>query len=85
MSRLADKHALAVGIDLDAQLREAGLTCAQIENLRTPIKVRDQIKFLNLVAAAVGDDFLGFHLAQECDLREIGTCRTKHWSGYEHL
>ena len=72
MSRLAYKHALAAGIDLDAQLREAGLTRAQIENPRTPIKVRDQIKFLNLVAAAVGDDFLGFHLAQECDLREIG-------------
>jgi hypothetical protein len=72
MSRLAYKHALAAGIDLDAQLREAGLTRAQIENPRTPIKVRDQIKFLNLAAAAVGDDFLGFHLAQECDLREIG-------------
>src|SRR4029079_10299053 len=72
MSRLAYKHALATGIDLDAQLRKAGLTRAQIENPRARIKVRDQIKFLNLVAVAVGDDFLGFHLAQECDLREIG-------------
>ena len=34
--------------------------------------MRDQIKFLNLVASALEDDFLGFHLAQECDLREIG-------------
>jgi AraC-like DNA-binding protein len=72
MSRLAYKHALAAGIDLEAQLHKAGLTRAQIENPRAPIKVRDQIKFLNLVAAAVDDDFLGFHLAQECDLREIG-------------
>jgi Arabinose-binding domain of AraC transcription regulator, N-term len=72
MSRLAYKHARAAGIDLEAQLQKAGLTRAQIENPRAPIKVRDQIKFLNLVASAVDDDFLGFHLAQQCDLREIG-------------
>ena len=72
MSRLAYKHALAAGIDIETQLRKAGLTRAQIENPRAPIKVRDQIKFLSLVASAVDDDFLGFHLAQECDLREIG-------------
>jgi AraC-like DNA-binding protein len=72
MSRLAYKHALAQGIDPESQLHKAGLTRAQIENPRAPIKVRDQIKFLNLVASAVDDDFLGFHLAQNCDLREIG-------------
>jgi AraC-like DNA-binding protein len=72
ISRLAYKHALAAGINLEAQLRKVGLTRAQIENPRAPIKVRDQIKFLNLVASAVDDDFLGFHLAHECDLREIG-------------
>ena len=72
MSRLAYKHARAAGIGLEVQLQEAGLTHAQIENQRAPIKVRDQIKFLNLVASAMDDDFLGFHLAQECDLREIG-------------
>ena len=72
MSRLAYKHARAAGIDLEAQLQKAGLTRAQIENPRAPIKVRDQIKFLNLVASTMDDDFLGFHLAQQCDLREIG-------------
>ena len=72
ISRLAYKHARAAGIDLKAELQKAGLTRAQIENPREPIKVRDQIKFLNLVASAMDDDFLGFHLAQECDLREIG-------------
>jgi AraC-like DNA-binding protein len=72
MSRLAYKHALAAGTNVETQLHEAGLTRAQIENPHAPIKVRDQIKFLNLVASAVDDDFLGFHLAQECDLREIG-------------
>src|SRR6185312_14725784 len=72
MSRLAYKHARAAGIDVEVQLEKAGLTRAQIDNPRAPIKVRDQIKFLNLIASAVDDDFLGFHLAQACDLREIG-------------
>jgi hypothetical protein len=72
MSRLAYRHARAAGIDLEAELLKAGLTHAQINNPREPIKVRDQIKFLNLAASALDDDFLGFHLAQECDLREIG-------------
>lgn len=72
ISRLAYKRARAAGIDLDAQLQKAGLTQAQIESPRATIKVRDQIRFLNLVASILDDDFLGFHLAQECDLREIG-------------
>jgi AraC-like DNA-binding protein len=72
MSRLAYRHACAAGINLEAELQQAGLTREQINNPREPIKVRDQIKFLNLVASALDDDFLGFHLAQECDLREIG-------------
>jgi AraC-like DNA-binding protein len=72
MSRLAYRHARTAGVDLEVQLQKAGLTRAQIENPRAPIKVRDQIKFLNLVASALEDDFLGFHLGQECDLREIG-------------
>jgi AraC-like DNA-binding protein len=72
MSRLAYRHARAAGIDLEVQLQKAGLTHTQIENPRAPIKVRDQIKFLNLVASALEDDFLGFHLGQECELREIG-------------
>lgn len=50
MSRLAYKHACAAGIDFEVQLQKADLTRAQIENPREPIKVRDQIKFLNLVA-----------------------------------
>jgi hypothetical protein len=72
ISRLAYRRALIAGIDPEAQLQKAGLTRAQMENPRATIKVRDQIKFLNLMASAVGDDFLGFHLAQDCDLREIG-------------
>ena len=72
MTRLAYARAKAAGIALDPLLMTAGLTRHQIEDQRTVIKVRHQIKFLNLVAAALEDDLLGFHLAQTADLRELG-------------
>jgi AraC-like DNA-binding protein len=43
-----------------------------MENPHVHLKVRDQIQFLNLVAQALADDYLGFHLAQGPDLREFG-------------
>ncbi len=36
------------------------------------LKVLDQVRFLNLVAGALPDDHLGFHLALTSELREIG-------------
>src|SRR6185312_511531 len=72
ITRLAFARAQAAGVALDPLLKKAGLTRPQIENPRATIAVRDQIEFLNLAAAALGDDLLGFHLAQTPDLREIG-------------
>ena len=72
MARLAYARAKAAGIALDPLLRTAGLSRHQIEDQRTVIKVRHQVEFLNLVAAALNDDLLGFHLAQTADLREVG-------------
>jgi hypothetical protein len=72
IARLAYAHAKAAGIASDPLLKKAGLTHHQIEDPRTVIRVRDQIKFLDLVAAAVDDDLFGFHLAQTPDLRQIG-------------
>ncbi len=43
-----------------------------IEDPKARVRVRDQVDFLNLVAAAVDDDLLGFHLAQHGEPREIG-------------
>ena len=48
------------------------MTLQQIEDAGLRLGVRDQIVFLNLVAAALQDDLLGFHLAQAPDLREHG-------------
>ncbi len=72
MTRLACARAKAAGIALDPLLKRAGLTSQQIEDPRSAIRVRDQVNFLNVVAAALEDDILGFHLAQAADLRELG-------------
>jgi len=72
VARLAYARARSAGIELEPLLRKARLTVAQLENPRSPVKVRDQISFLNLVAAALDDDFLGFHLALLPDVREAG-------------
>jgi len=72
LARLAWAKATAAGVARLSLLTKAGLTLEQIEDSNVPIKVRDQIRLLNLVAGVLGDDFLGFHLAQEPDLREIG-------------
>jgi len=50
----------------------SNLTAHQIENPELRIPVRDQISFLNQVANALQDEFLGFHLAQIPDLRQFG-------------
>jgi AraC-like DNA-binding protein len=72
VTRLAYTHAKARGIDTQALLQRTSLTLQQINDPSLRLKVRDQIRFLNLVAGALRDDWLGFHLAQPHDLREFG-------------
>jgi AraC-like DNA-binding protein len=72
LTRLACERVKAQGIPLEPLLRQANLTLSQIDDAGARIKVRDQIKFLNLAAAALEDELLGFHLAQSPDLRQIG-------------
>ncbi|MGA9891786.1 MAG: AraC family transcriptional regulator ligand-binding domain-containing protein [Xanthobacteraceae bacterium] len=72
VTRLAYANAKASGVDMQALLTKAGLTLQQINNANLRLRVRDQIKFLNLVAGALNDDRFGFHCAQPHDLREFG-------------
>jgi AraC-like DNA-binding protein len=72
IARLAYARAKAAGVALEPLLKGANLTFSQIEDPHARLRVRDQIEFLNLVAEALGDQFLGFHLAQVPDLRELG-------------
>lgn len=71
-SRLAYARLCEAGSNPEPLLSKAELTRDLIDNPEARIKVRSQISFLKLVADALQDDLLGFHLAQTFDLREIG-------------
>lgn len=72
LSRLACAEAKRAGVALPLLLAKANLTPAQIDDPRCRLAARDQVSLLNLVAEALDDDLLGFHLARRCDLREWG-------------
>src|SRR5271163_925784 len=72
IARLACACARRAGIELKPLLKKAGLTHQQINDRAARLAVQQQIEFLNVAANALGDEFLGFHLAQLPDLRELG-------------
>jgi AraC-like DNA-binding protein len=72
ITRVACARLIAAGIDPGPLLKHAGVTRRQIDDPSLRINVQDQISFLNLAAAALHDDFLGFHLAVPAEIREIG-------------
>jgi AraC-like DNA-binding protein len=72
IARLAYARAQRAGVDVRVLLKTAGLTDQQIKEKKLRLTVHQQIEFLNIVARALRDDFLGFHLAKLPDLRELG-------------
>jgi len=61
MTRLAYARAKQAGIGLEPLLKKAGLEQGQVEDVNARLRVRSQIAFLNLVAEALFDEFIGFH------------------------
>lgn len=72
IARAAYSHAVGSLPDTALLAKRAGITLKQLKNPSCRIAVGSQIAFLNLVAQRLSDDFLGFHLASEIDLRELG-------------
>jgi AraC-like DNA-binding protein len=72
IARLVCARIRQSGIHPKPLLSKAGLTVDQIDNRTIRVKARSQIKLLELAADALHDNLLGFHLAREYDLREIG-------------
>jgi hypothetical protein len=72
IARAAYARCVKERIDTDMLLRKVGLTRQQIDDPKVRLTVQSQIKFLDLAAEALGDEFLGFHLAEELELRELG-------------
>lgn len=72
LARLAYERAKKAGADAEGLLKRANLTVQHATDDRIRIAARSQVEFLNLVARAVQDEFLGFRLAQQVDLRKLG-------------
>ena len=71
-TRLAYERAQAAGIELEPLLKKAELTKQQVRDVDARISVQSQIKFLNLAASSLHDEFLGFHIGQQAELRNLG-------------
>jgi AraC-like DNA-binding protein len=72
LSRLASARARAAGIDVAPLMAKAGVTARQIDEDDVWLAADAQIKLVGLIADALQDDLLGFHLARDADLRELG-------------
>jgi len=59
-------------VPVEPLLRRANLSTTELKNPRVRIPVKDQIKFLNLVADELRDEFIGIRLARTVELRELG-------------
>ena len=72
LSRIAARYAAARHIDTGPLKVQAGLPPNLEDDPDIMIDVAGQIAFLNFIAAALGDDLFGFHLALAYDVRELG-------------
>jgi AraC-like DNA-binding protein len=72
VARCAVARCREAGIDPEPMLHRAKLSTREIGDRHAHLGVGNQVSFLNLVADALRDDLLGFHLAQSFDLREAG-------------
>lgn len=72
IARLACVRLREFGKDAAPILAQAGATAEQACNDSIRLEVSKQIRILDLAAKEIGDEFLGFHLGRDFDLREIG-------------
>jgi AraC-like DNA-binding protein len=72
IARLALEKLREHGKDVAAMLSKVGLAPQDAADPAVRLQVPTQIRILELAAAELEDDLLGFHLARSYDLREIG-------------
>lgn len=72
IARLACARAQAAGLDIRPLLKSSGLSAHEVHTGGVRVETHKQIRVLELVAAALPDDLLGFHLSFDLELREIG-------------
>jgi len=71
-TRLVAARLREAGIVLKPLLQSAGLSAGQINRKDLRIGVASQMRFLELAAKALNDPVLGFRLARDGELRQIG-------------
>ena len=72
IARLACARLDEMGKDPTVILSKVGLTPEEARDPAIRLEVRTEIKLLELAAEEVQDEWLGFHLARNFDLRDIG-------------
>ena len=72
IARLACARLDEMGKDPTVILSQVGLTAEEARDPAIRLEVQTQIQLLELAAEDVQDEWLGFHLARNFDLREIG-------------
>jgi AraC-like DNA-binding protein len=72
IARMACARLDEIGKDTGPILAKAGVTPEEARDPAIRLEVRTQIRLLELAASELQDEMLGFHLARNFDLREIG-------------
>jgi len=72
IARAAYARALEARLEVAPLLKSANLTPHEIKNSHVRMSVKNQIQFLSTVADKLADPFLGIHLAEDIELREMG-------------
>jgi AraC-like DNA-binding protein len=72
IARAAYARALEARLEVMPLLKSSHLTPQQIKNSQFRISVKNQIQFLSVVADELPDAYLGIHVAEGVDLREMG-------------
>jgi AraC-like DNA-binding protein len=72
IARLACTRLREFGKDATAVITEVGARPEQVYDDAIRLEVPKQIKILELVSEELQDDLLGFHMARNFDLREVG-------------
>jgi AraC-like DNA-binding protein len=72
IARAAYARALEARLEVAPLLKSSHLTSQQIKNSQYRIPVKNQIQFLRVVADELPDPYLGIHIAEGIELREMG-------------
>jgi hypothetical protein len=72
IARAACVRATRMRLPIGRLIKHSGLTSGRLNDPNGRITVNQQINLLNLIAKSLPDETLGFHVAHEIELRDLG-------------